>query len=574
MKFKKIISLFLIFVLVLSVSGCKSSEKKDSSSDLSGVTQQNKEQDFMTILYSAGDTFNPYTAKTSINKQFMTLLYDSLIKLDNNFEPVYSLAQSVVTNGKKCVVKIKSAVFSDGTTVTAEDVVYSCNLALKAKNSYTSKLYEVKSVKAAGAKTIEFVLSKSDRYFVNLLDFPIIKMGSDKKTDSDGVFKPPVGSGRYVVAKDRKSLVLNPKSNLKGGKIKTIKLINAPDSESVSHYAQIGAADMYYSDISDGNILRISGIKYDINLNNLVYIGINQNFGELKKTILRQALSTGINRTKICRDFYYNNALPASGFFNPAWEATNSVQNIENVENSEITIEKLEEIGYNRLDSRGMRLNSAGDRLEFTLLVNSENRIRVAAAKSIAEQLLQYGIKITVIEKEYKIYKRALKEGRYQLFLGEVKLTPNMDISPLVSQDGKLAFGLLKKSDGKVKSEDFDIKELEEEIKKEEEEKKKELEKTGKTEEAEEPEEEEEEKNTNSSKDVKYVVTGAQKVIKGFYSGKNTIADIAMILQTEMPFIPVCYRTGVLFCNDNIENITRSSESDIYFSIESYIINQ
>ena len=79
---------------------------------------------------------------------------------------------------------------------------------------------------------------------------------------------------------------------------------------------------------------------------------------------------------------------------------------------------------------------------------------------------MQYGIKITVIEKEYKIYKRALKEGRYQLFLGEVKLTPNMDISPLVSQDGKLAFGLLKKSDGKVKSEDFDIKELEEEIKK------------------------------------------------------------------------------------------------------------
>ena len=149
-----------------------------------------------------------------------------------------------------------------------------------------------------------------------------------------------------------------------------------------------------------------------------------------------------------------------------------------------------------------------------------------------------------------------------------------MDISPLVSQDGKLAFGLLKKSDGKDKSEDFDIKELEEEIKKEEEEKKKELEKTGKTEETEEPEEEEEEKNTNSSKDVKYVVTGAQKVIKGFYAGKNTIADIAMILQTEMPFIPVCYRTGVLFCNDNIENITRSSESDIYFSIESYIINQ
>lgn len=513
-----------------------------SSSAPSGSNKENKNRNYMTILYSAGDTFNPYTAKTSINKQFMTLLYDSLIKLDNNFEPVYSLAQSVVTKGKKCTVKIKNAVFSDGSAVTAEDVVYSCNLALKAKNGYTSKLYEVKSVKAAGAKTIEFTLSKSDRYFINLLDFPIIKRGSDKKTDSDGVVQPPIGSGRYIVGKDKQSLVVNPKSSGKNGSIKTIKLINAPDSESVAHYAQIGAADMYYSDISDGNILRISGTKCDINLNNLVYIGVNKNYGALKQTAIRQAISTGINRTKICRDFYYNNAIPANGFFNPVWEAVNSVQNIQNTENREITVEKLKEIGYNRLDSRGMRFNSAGKMLNFTMLVNSENRIRVAAAKSIAEQLLQYGIKVTVVEKKYADYKMALKEGNFQLFLGEVKLTANMDISSLVLKGGSVAFGLEKETDSKDKTKDSEDKSNL--------------------------------KSSNTRKKDKYVVTGAQKVINGFYSGKNTVADIAMVLQDEMPFIPVCYRTGVLFCNDNIENITRSSESDVYFSIESYIINQ
>ena len=36
--------------------------------------------------------------------------------------------------------------------------------------------------------------------------------------------------------------------------IREIRLINAPDSEAVGHYVEIGAADMYYSDISDGNI--------------------------------------------------------------------------------------------------------------------------------------------------------------------------------------------------------------------------------------------------------------------------------------------------------------------------------
>jgi hypothetical protein len=63
----------------------------------------------------------------------------------------------------------------------------------------------------------------------------------------------------------------------------------------------------------------------------------------------------------------------------------------------------------------------------------------------------------------------------------------------------------------------------------------------------------------------------SKEVISGFYAGKNTIADLASVLQTEMPVIPVLYRTGVLFCNDNIENVKNSSSSDIYFSIESYI---
>ena len=64
------------------------------------------------------------------------------------------------------------------------------------------------------------------------------------------------------------------------------------------------------------------------------------------------------------------------------------------------------------------------------------------------------------------------------------------------------------------------------------------------------------------------------EVVKGFYNGKNTINDIAAVLQNDMPFVPVCYRTGVLFCNDNIENIKSYSANDIYSSIDSYIINQ
>ncbi len=529
MIFKRIICIMTVLSVLLVSSGCEKMPETLSSGVVAEKTEENKTRDYITILYSSGDTFNPYTAKTNINRQLMTLLYESLVSVNNEFEAVYKLAESVTVKGKKCTVKIKEALFSDGSAVTADDVVYSCKLALKAKNSYKTKLYEVKSVNAAGKRTVEFTLSKADPYFVNLLDFPIIKTGSDKITDSDSVVQPPIGSGRYIVSEDKQSLEINPEYGGKKGNIKRIKLINAPDSESVSHYAQIGAPDMYYSDISDGNILRISGTKLDVNLNNLVYIGINQNKGALKYNALRQAISTGLDRSKICKDYYYNNAVAATGFFNPYWKAVSSVQNIQINANNKITVENLEEIGYNRLDSKGLRQNESGSYLNLTMLVNSENRIRVSAAKGIAEQLLSYGIKVTVIEKKYSAYKKAIESGDFQLYLGEVKLTDNMDISCLAAKEGKLAFGQKKTSS---KKED------------------------GKT------------------KETKLVTTGTHNVLNGFYSGKNSITDLAAVLQTEMPFIPVLYRTGVLFCNEKIENINQYSESDIYFSIDSYKIYQ
>ena len=333
---------------------------------------------------------------------------------------------------------------------------------------------------------------------------------------------------------DMTKLVLNEKTlgNSNTFSVKEIRLINAPDEESVTHYVEIGAADMYYSDISDGNILRMSGKKVNINLNRLIYIGVNVNHGDLSQAAVRQAISSGIDRSVVCRDGYYNNAIAANGFYNPVWQAVKSVQNIELQANKEITVENLEKIGYNSLDSVGVRKNASGTRLKFDLLVNKENRLRVAAARLISSQLSECGFNIRVVEKSYEDYTAALSEGNFQLYLAEVAVTPNMDISSLIIEGGSAAYGVKKSHDSDTSSE-------------------------------------------SSEKDgtqAEQPVATAAELIKGLYSSANNITDVASVLQTEMPFIPVCYRTGVLFCNDNIENVNNSSVSDIYFSIESYKI--
>ena len=540
-----------ITVIVLSalifLSGCRAKpDGTSSSAEPPTAVAAAGSRNYLTMLYSAADTFNPYTAATDINRQLCRLLYEPLLKTDNSYNISYSLAQSAEVKGKECTVTLKSRYFSDGSALTADDVVYSFNLAKKSNTEYAYKLYEALSATARDSKTVIIKLDRADPYFANTLDFPIIKKGSDTRTDADGVTHPPIGCGRFKLNDSEDKLITNEHDPGKNRVIKEIRLINAPDSEAVGHYVEIGAADMYYSDISDGNILRMSGKKVNINLNHLIYIGANLSDEQLSLNALRQAISSGLDREEICRDGYFNNALPANGFFNPAWEAVKSVQNINLQANKEITVENLEEIGYNKLDSAGVRTNGAGKKLKFELLVNKENRLRVSAARIIAKRLFEYGISVNVAEKSFADYTAALSSGNFQLYLAEVAITPNMDISSLVTEGGSAAYGI-KKPEKKADEKKTDEK----------------TEQTGSTEStASEAEQAEEQSLT------------AAELVSGFYAGTNTLADLSSVLQTEMPVIPLCYRTGVLFYNDKIENVNNSSCSDIYFSIDSYSVGE
>ena len=531
----------IIAAMLLLISGCRGNTDSTSSSFPTDTVNASSKRDYITLLYSASDTFDPYTATTDANRQLCKLIYEPLVKLDNEFNVNYGLAEKVELKDKVCTVTLKDLSFSDGSPLTAEDVVYSFNLAKKSSTEYAYKLYCAESAAVIGARTVNFKLTKADPYFTNLLDFPILKKGSEKATTSDSVALPPIGCGRYKIDDSLTKLVLNEKSlsNPSAYSIKEIRLINAPDSESLSHYVEIGAADMYYSDISDGNILRMSGKKVNININHIVYIGVNQSYGDLAQNELRQAISAGIDRTSVCRDGYYNNAVAAAGFFNPLWKPVKSVQNIETAANQEITIENLEEIGYNSVDGNGIRKKNGGMRLQFDMLVNKENRTRVAAARLVAQQLAACGFKINVIEKSYSDYTAALSSGNFQLYFGEVALTPNMDLSSLVTEGGSAAYGVKKPqvSDSQASSDPENVSEAE------------------------------------SAVPTEFASATTAELIDGLYNGKNTVADIASVLQTEMPIIPVCYRTGVLFYNENIENVNNSSASDIYFSIESYKFN-
>ena len=109
---KKIVCLLLCLLLIFTV-GCSSAQEDVGEETPQGGTASTLSGE-LQLLYCANDTMNPYKTISKLNAELGLLLYDSLVKYNNEFETENYLASSITFEDKVCTVSIKDAVFSDG----------------------------------------------------------------------------------------------------------------------------------------------------------------------------------------------------------------------------------------------------------------------------------------------------------------------------------------------------------------------------------------------------------------------------------------------------------------------------
>ena len=75
------------------------------------------------------------------------------------------------------------------------------------------------------------------------------------------------------------------------------------------------------------------------------------------------------------------------------------------------------------------------------LLVNKDDSLRLRVARSIEKMLEAGGLNVTIKDLSGNSYLSALKKREYDIYLGQTRLSPNMDLSSFFHTYGDLSWG-------------------------------------------------------------------------------------------------------------------------------------
>ena len=438
---KRILPLILVFSLVLSLlAGCVPEDRAyeptgdalaEADADLNATepTGAGSTQD-LTLIYYPDRSLNPFTCADFTNQVILSLIYQSLFNVGRNGEAVPILCDTYEVNANYKTYTFyldPDAKFSDGTRVTLDDVQASFEAA-KASNYFGGRFMHISSFASNGEGfTIQLDTPMED--FLLLMDIPIVK-ASEVEAES------PVGSGPYVLGQSLSGPYLrrnldwwcsSPDLAATGDSISLEVAENNIQIRDKFQFEKVGlvctnpCSDSYADYRCDYEL-------WEVDTGIMVYIGCNVAYSDIaSKPALRAALTYGIDREYLVSEYYNNFAEPATLPMSPSspYYSSNLASKY-----------KYDPVYFiSAISKAGMPDE------EVRLLVNSDDSLRLRVARVIATSLTDLGLDTVTIEKPTREYNAQLKAGNYDIYLGETRLSANMDLTAFLRTWGNLTWG-------------------------------------------------------------------------------------------------------------------------------------
>lgn len=431
---RKIISLAMCFLCTAALTACQES----------GIFINNDENgnaytlsDEIKLSSAMLRSINPITSPDNDFYHITKLVYDSLVELDDTLAPQPSLASewTIDAGSRTAEFTLKSGVkFSDGSEMTAKDVVFSFKACKESETSpYKSALSGITKAEASGSNKVKFKFSSANNISASDFVFPIVSASqfSSQKSFLANDETPVVGTGRYMItsADLKKELVLEANPNYYGTHpSNNITVEISPVESPYTGFVESGElsaviqTSLDRDEVAGNNGLTVT----EFTSNEFEALGFNCASGPCADASLRRAISYIVDRDEIKRAAYYNNGTKSDDLYYPGYYGT-EIKNTYSPDDEKAK-ENLEKAGYGDTDGDGILEDADGAELKLRLAVSSGNTSRAAAAQMIVTQLLNSGISVSVTEISPESFVSSVSSGNYDMFIGGWKVSENYDL--------------------------------------------------------------------------------------------------------------------------------------------------
>lgn len=432
---KRLIAILLCTILL---AGCQAEKLPyiptgnglydDAAQTTAPTLNQTDVEQVLNLAYDASDSLNPLQSTSATNRLLIPLMYQGLFSVDEAYNTIPILCKSyrISKDMKTYTFYLEQATFSDGSSLTAEDVVASL---IKAKEFpvYQGRFQEMASVAVTADGGVEITMNIPYENLFVLLDVPIVKA-----TQVDAAM--PLGTGPYLLTGDRDMLVLQRREIwwCRAEMAVTASYILLRDLRTATERRdafEFGKINLLLTDPgSESHVdVRCDYELWDCESGLFLYLACNEKSAIFSNPEIRRALTHAIDRAALVSDYYKDFAisatLPASPY-SPYYDTKLAAQYDYTPDKFAQAVQQLPE-----------------DNRTIVLLVNQADGRRARVAKAIADMLRQYGFTVTVDAKTGEQYTKALEKGSYDLHLGQTKLSANMDLTAFFSPEGALNFG-------------------------------------------------------------------------------------------------------------------------------------
>lgn len=444
---KKRIARMLCAVMVLSLfAGCASDEAHvptgDGLADLTeatdatemtapGILDQN--ENMYTLAYYSAEGFNPYLCTSFNNRMIFGLLYQGLFSVDRNYvvEPVLCKSFTVSEDLRTYTITLEQAVFSDGAALTAADVVASLTAA-KESSLYTGRFDLIESFEALDDRTVQVVCYYSYENLPMLLDIPIVRQ-------SQVASNLPDGTGPYTIETKASGMTLQRRQDWWCQAELPITAVSIPlrafeNPQEIRDSFEFENLGISIADPGSGSYAeyRCDFELWEAETGIFLYLACNLSSDVFSHSEVREALTYAIDRSAILEDCY--NGFGAAATL-PA--SPNSPFYDHGLANS-VTFDSV------RFEQAVADAGLIGE--EISLLVNKSDSVRLRTARLVAQMLTDCGLVVTIEDWSTPYFVDRIKIGDFDLYLGQTKLSPSMDLSQFFSGYGELSYGGLSDS--------------------------------------------------------------------------------------------------------------------------------